>query len=202
MVLWLQERLALLNQEDLSISAMLEHWIDLPTREGVYAPRIPGYLASLDRNRRAKMLDRVANDPKTKQAVRQTWMPLFNPVPKPSVFSEEEWAKMNEDGLTANIESVEDSVAKIIARGGRVIFMLLPSNGKVLELERKYTPRANVWDRLLRETAAPGIHFEEHAELQGFDCPEWSHLSAADSVEFSKRLVRVMQAEGLLPGAR
>ena len=54
------------------------------------------------------------------------------------------------------------------------------------------------WDRLLRETGAPGVHFEDHAELQGFDCPEWSHLNAEDSVEFSRRLVRVMKAQNLL----
>ena len=43
--------------------------------------------------------------------------------------------------------------------------------------------------RLLKVTGAPGIYFEDHPELAGFDCPEWSHLSAGDSVEFTKRLV-------------
>ncbi len=33
------------------------------------------------------------------------------------------------------------------------------------------------------------IYFEDFPELASFTCPEWSHLSAGDSVEFTKRLV-------------
>jgi len=51
------------------------------------------------------------------------------------------------------------------------------------------TPRARTWDPLLKQTNAPGIYFEDYPELANFDCPEWSHLSAGDSVEFTKRLV-------------
>ena len=40
----------------------------------------------------------------------------------------------------------------------------------------------------MQETGAPNIYFEDHPELASFDCPEWSHLSGPDSVEFSKRL--------------
>ncbi|MGH7957808.1 MAG: hypothetical protein ACREH8_12485 [Opitutaceae bacterium] len=40
----------------------------------------------------------------------------------------------------------------------------------------------------------PAIHFAEHADLSTFDCPEWSHLSAEDSVEFTRRLVPHLQA--------
>jgi len=42
---------------------------------------------------------------------------------------------------------------------------------------------------VIKDTAAPGIYYEDFQELKGFDCPEWSHLSAGDSVEFSKRLI-------------
>ncbi|MGZ5025033.1 MAG: hypothetical protein ACXWBS_09225, partial [Chthoniobacterales bacterium] len=57
------------------------------------------------------------------------------------------------------------------------------------ELEDKATPRDGMWERLLKETSAPGIYFEDFAELATFNCPEWSHLSADDSVEFTRRLV-------------
>jgi hypothetical protein len=56
-------------------------------------------------------------------------------------------------------------------------------------LEDQATPRAGPWTRFLQETGAPGIYFEDYPELASFDCPEWSHLSGPDSVEFSKRLV-------------
>lgn len=35
----------------------------------------------------------------------------------------------------------------------------------------------------------PGIHFEDFRELASFECPEWSHLSAGNAVEFTRRLV-------------
>jgi hypothetical protein len=41
---------------------------------------------------------------------------------------------------------------------------------------------------VIKDTGAPGIYYEDYPELSGFNCPEWSHLSAGDSVEFSKRL--------------
>jgi hypothetical protein len=93
--------------------------------------------------------------------------------------------------LVADVEAIR-------GRGGRVIFIRLPSNGKLRELEHRFQPRAEYWDRILTETGAPGIHFEDHPELQGFECPEWSHLSGPDSVDYTRRLVEVMQAQGLL----
>lgn len=35
----------------------------------------------------------------------------------------------------------------------------------------------------------PAIDFQSHPELSAFECPEWSHLSAEDSVKFTRRLV-------------
>jgi hypothetical protein len=198
MALWLQERLAFLNNSDLSLAALIDHGLDLPPREGVYAPKIPGYLATLDRVRQARMVDRLANDPQEMHEVQQIWIPLFSPLPKPSVFTDEQWAKMMSDGVDANMASMVASVRAITARGGRVIFQRLPSTGTVLELENRYAPRELVWDRLLRETGAPGIYFEDYPELRGFDCPEWSHLTAADAVEYTRRFARVLQREGLL----
>jgi hypothetical protein len=61
-------------------------------------------------------------------------------------------------------------------------------------LEDRQTPRAAVWDRVIKDTAAPGIYYEDSPDLAGFNCPEWSHLSAGDSVEFSKRLIPHLRA--------
>ena len=34
----------------------------------------------------------------------------------------------------------------------------------------------------------PGVHFEDHAGMQGLDLPEWSHLSAADARRYTTQL--------------
>jgi hypothetical protein len=57
------------------------------------------------------------------------------------------------------------------------------------KLEGRETPRTAIfWDRVIKHTAAPGIYYQDFPELSGFRCPEWSYLSAGDSVKFSKRL--------------
>ena len=64
-----------------------------------------------------------------------------------------------------------------------------PISDKLKALEDEQTPRARTWDPLVQQSGVPGIHFEDYPELASFQCPEWSHLSAGDSVEFTKRLV-------------
>jgi len=85
-------------------------------------------------------------------------------------------------------------VDKLRARGGKIVFVRLPVSGGLKQLEDQTTPRAKIWEPLLQRTTAPGIHFEDYPELAGFNCPEWSHLSAGDSVEFTKRLAPHLRA--------
>ncbi len=95
---------------------------------------------------------------------------------------------MNED-IQKRFADVTAAVEKIRSRGGKIVFVRFPSTGGLKELEDRITPREETWDPLLKMTGAPGIYYSDFPELSGFKCPEWSHLSAGDSVEFSKRLV-------------
>ena len=81
------------------------------------------------------------------------------------------------------------AVEKLRARGGKIVFVRFPHNGELKALEDRLNPRARDWERLLNDTKVPGIYYEDYPELASFTCPEWSHLSAGDSVEFTKRLV-------------
>ena len=70
-----------------------------------------------------------------------------------------------------------------------------PSIGPYYAMEQKVFPRARTWDVLLRRTGAPGIHFEDYPQLQGYDQPEWSHLSASEAKRFSAALVPLVEDE-------
>ena len=59
-------------------------------------------------------------------------------------------------------------MAKLRARGVPVVFVRLPSDGAYYDFEQKYFPRDKTWDLLLSKTGAPGIHFEDHPQLQGY----------------------------------
>jgi hypothetical protein len=56
-------------------------------------------------------------------------------------------------------------------------------------------PRATTWDVLLQRTGAPGIHFQDYPQLQGYDQPEWSHLSASEAQRFTAALTPLVQRE-------
>ena len=80
----------------------------------------------------------------------------------------------------ASTRAIEESTAAVdedprARRRGRVRAPAI--GGLYYENEQHFAPRAKTWDRLLAETGAFGIHFEDYPEMQGLEVPEWSHLS-------------------------
>jgi hypothetical protein len=76
-----------------------------------------------------------------------------------------------------------------------VVFLRAPSNGGYYAFEQKVFPRATTWDVLLQRTGTPGIHFEDHPQLQGYILPEWSHLSASEADRFTAALAPLVEQE-------
>ena len=186
----LEDHVAFVRQEDLTLAKLLER-VPVPNRKGaIVPPAYPPYFYSLERNRRARMVPEAAivGSPLNVQ-VTNTWLPLFTPPPPPSFIPLPQFQQMMMHGLETRFRETAKHIARIRARGGKVVFLRLPVTGPLAAAEEKLAPRAVTWDRLVRENAVPAIHFAEHAELNAFDCPEWSHLSAEDSVEFTRRLV-------------
>ncbi len=185
----LEEHVAFLKQEELDTKEILKR-LPIPNRpEALVPPPFPPYFASLDRERRARMTDRCAQPGKLQTRVRDGWFPLFTPPPPPTYIPREAFLARMEAAREARFHDIVAAVEKIRARGGKIVFVRFPLTGGLKELEDKATPRTGIWDRVLRETGVPGIYFEDYPELASFECPEWSHLSAPDSVEFTKRLV-------------
>jgi hypothetical protein len=177
---------ASINKEDLSLDALLRRkWFPVPNRPGLYAmPAPPPYFAGIAPDRRYHMWHRAEREPALQAKIQQTWLPYLRLAPP---FAGE--------GLDQLIASVVADVEKIRARGGRVVFVRFPSTGEFLATERELFPRAAYWDRLLAETGAPGIHFEDYEGLSGFNCPEWSHLTRADAVTFTRNLIPILRQQ-------
>jgi len=95
------------------------------------------------------------------------------------------------DGQFARIAA---AAQKLRPRGARIVWVRPPSHGGVRELERKFTPREAFWAGRLTASESPGIHYADHPELAGFDCPEWSHLTADEAVRFSRALMQHVKA--------
>lgn len=185
----LERRLAFLNDEDLTLSKLLLQ-LKFPNRKQVKVPpEIPPYFHTVDEERQGGMTDFAANNKALQQRIQQIWLPLFvPPPPKEKLTPEELTAKRKKLGKFM-LGRAKTAVDKIRSRGGKVVFLRLPSTGELRTLESQITPRPYVWDMILRVTGAPGIHFEDYPQLSGFDCPEWSHLNRKDATEFTRRLI-------------
>jgi len=191
LAMWLEEHVAFLKPDDLSLDALLTK-LPIPNRPGAQVlPEYPPYFQAEDRERRARMWEKCAEPgSKLAQQLQQIWIPLFTIPPPPSWVEPSQFRDEVKKRIQQRFVDVASAVEKIQARGGKFVFVRLPKSGLLKEMEDKSalgSPRS--WHTLLRVCHAPGIFYSDFPELSGFTCPEWSHLSAPDSVEFSRRLV-------------
>src|SRR5437762_3872030 len=191
----LEEHVAFLKQEELTLDDLLKR-LPIPNRPyALVSPRLPPYFGTVDRERRARMIEECAQPgSELQKRIQQIWLPLFTPPPPPTYIRKEQFMAKMGDATGGRFRDITTAVEKIRSRGGKVVFVRLPHSGGLKELEERDTPRAKTWDPLIKMTGAPGIYYSDFPELSGFTCPEWSHLSAGDSVEFSKRLVPHLRA--------
>jgi hypothetical protein len=188
--MFLEEHVAFLKQEDLTLDRLLGN-LPIPNRSNALVPpRFPPYFQTVDRERQARMIEKCA-DPNGELACRiqQIWLPLFTPPPPPTFVPKEVFMANMGKAIEARFHDTVQAVAKLQSRGGRIVFVRFPNSGGLKALEDRLNPRAHEWERLLNDTKVPGIYYEDFPELSSFNCPEWSHLAAGDSVEFTKRLV-------------
>lgn len=185
----LERSFAFLKEDELNLGALLLE-LPIPDRpNALVPPRTPPYFCSIDRERRARMVEQCAQPGPLQDKVKSRWLRLFTPPPPPSFVPAEAFGAKMQAAIEARYRDTKTAVDQLRSRGGKIVFIRFPMTGELKAHEDKFTPRAKTWDPLLQLTGAPGIYFEDFPELSGFPCPEWSHLSAGDSVEFTKRLV-------------
>src|SRR2546421_3531721 len=83
--IYLEEHVAFLKPDDLSLEGLLNR-LPIPNRPGARVPpTFPPYFERVDRERRARMWEKMA-EPGSELAkrVQQIWLPLFIPPPPPS----------------------------------------------------------------------------------------------------------------------
>lgn len=182
---------------DIALFAILRRQSFWPARAGM-TPELPivRKLANLTKARQADMWNKVADHPGYRALVRERWGSSLR-APRPAPPPPEE----RERRMSSLLADVAADVQTIRARGGEVVFVRPPSSGPFREAEARGFPRAQTWDRLLATTGAVGVHFEDHADLQGFELPEWSHIRADQTDRFTRALLRhlrdTLQARGL-----
>jgi len=183
----LESQFVFLDQDNFSLQAYLEK-LNVPNRQGVFAipNRWPMEFGRVSFDRQDIMMDRFLTDTNLRKKVTGNWL-FFASIDKEP--------PAGDNRLDSFLTVIKNNCDKIKARGGQVLFVRTPSSAWYWEGEQKLFPRQKYWDRLLKFTNCPGIHFKDHPATDHFICPEWSHLAPKDAVIFTENLVRILQEE-------
>jgi hypothetical protein len=152
-------------------------------------------LSQTEADRNTHLWSKVADDPQYRELARSIWREGFQPSeddPPPA-----EARRIEQE----QIDRMARAVAKLRTRGVQVLFVRMPSSGEFLAYENLLYPRARSWKALLAATAAPGIHFEDYPQLQGYYLPEWSHMPLAEGERFTAALYEIIMREFWGPAA-
>jgi hypothetical protein len=170
---------------DFSLATVLERqpWTERPGKHVFLEPRKLGYHEA-DRN--TYLWDKVADDPEYRALWQRIWLDSFQPSPDDPTPAEALKIEQEQIARAARL------VAQLRTRGVQVLFVRMPSNGEYLAYENRYFPRKRTWDALLTATGAPGIHFEDYPELQGYYLPEWSHMPRHEAERFTAALYGII----------
>jgi hypothetical protein len=191
---WLSMRLLepylAFDDPDFALQAVLERqaW---PPRPGL-PPSLPVRKLSISAaDRNTHLWSKLQSDPDYQALVRDRWRERHWGVLAlpPELQPPGQWPPL----IQAQIAGAARAVAQLRARGVKVVFVRPPSTGPYLEGEQRDLPRERTFEPLLAATGAPGIHFQDYPELQGFESPEWSHLSQADAERFTAALYAILE---------
>jgi len=154
-----------------------------PPRPGRKATMEARKLGQTEADRNNRMWSKVENNPEYRELARHIWEIRFSLAPPAPAEAAE-----HKRTLDKQIARAVAAVAKLRVRGIPVLFLREPSTGEYLAYEQRSFPRATTWDVLLAKTGAPGIHFQDYPQLQGYTLPEWSHMTGSEADRFTAAL--------------
>jgi hypothetical protein len=83
------------------------------------------------------------------------------------------------------VAAVKKLVDTIQARGGRVMFLAMPSSGMVREIEERKYPIDKFWKRFVEVIGVPAVRSNDNKLIGNFICPDGSHLDMRDRERFT-----------------
>ena len=144
----LEEHVAFLKAADLTLEDLLKR-LPIPNRpDALVPPPPPPYFQTIDRERRARMIEECARPgSELQRRIQQGWIPLFTPPPPPSYIPKEVFMAQMKNAIEQRFrDTVAAAAQKLRARGGKVVFVRLPVSGGAQRFEDRTTPRSQTWD--------------------------------------------------------
>lgn len=82
-------------------------------------------------------------------------------------------------------------------KGSRVIILRLPSEGEVLDFERRHFPKDKFWSEMKNRIDATFVHFDDYPQLSGYLSNDGSHIDSSKAAAFTEQLALVLKENGL-----
>jgi hypothetical protein len=132
-------------------------------------------------DRQTSLWERIETDSDLRKHAIAAW--IYDPVPP-----------FTDEAIQLTLDATRSAVQIIRARGGEVVFLRPPSARQFRFGEEMHLPRERGWDALLKAAGVAGVHFEDHASMQGLKTPEYSHLSRTCARVYTDAYVRALAA--------
>ena len=161
--------------DDINLKALLQN-IKIGERAGKEEPPFYNF-RDIAEDRNVMMTIKTSTDTAFANTIKKYWS-FDNDDPSPE--------------KEATIAYFLEDATKFKERGGNLILVRCPSTGYYKDREAKFFTRHKFWDELVKRTKAKSYHYNDYETLRYFDCPEWSHLSAADAQIFSTELAEII----------
>ena len=123
----LEEHVAFLKQEDLTLDTLLKQ-LPIPNRPNAQVPpRFPPYFQTVDRERRARMIEKCAQPgSELAKRIQQIWLPLLRRLRLRLMCRKKIFFENMGKAIEARFRDTAKSVEKFRARGGKVVFVRFP----------------------------------------------------------------------------
>jgi hypothetical protein len=159
-----------------------------PRRQGVRKDSDVRRLFTSSADRDMRMWEKVEKDIAYQNLCKEIWREFWDP-PDPKMMALGPMLRAKQ------MERAPAAVKKLMARGVKVVFVLHPVDGQFRQVEFMINPRTDTWEPLLANTGAPGIHFTDYPQLQGYWLPEWSHMAAKEAERYTEALYPLVKAK-------
>lgn len=95
---------------------------------------------------------------------------------------------------------VKQLASRIEARGGRVVFIAMPTSGMIRDIDENRYPRSSFAGLLEKEAGISVLDSVADRTLATFTCPDGSHLDKRDRERFTTSLLISLRRSGRLNG--
>jgi hypothetical protein len=102
------------------------------------------------------------------------------------------------DAFLASLADLRGWIEALRDRGGDVVFVNLPVQGRLVEMESRYMPRRDYWDAFAAQPGVRALHYEDVPEWSALVLPDRSHVRREDRANLTLGLIAALERRGWL----